>query len=118
MAFQTAGALALKDAASPKTVALLEPVDRIDVTIGDEFVGAVLGDLQSRRVRVNGTEPADDGRTVIHAEIPASEILRYAIDLRSISRGTGVFSREPHSYEPMPANLAKAYLDNGGPEHG
>jgi elongation factor G len=119
MAFQTAGALALKDAASPKTVTLLEPVDRIAVTIGDEFVGAVLGDLQSRRVRVNGTEPAaEDGRTVIHAEIPASEILRYAIDLRSISRGTGIFTREPHTYEPMPANLAKAYLDGAGPDHG
>jgi elongation factor G len=68
---------------------------------------------------VNGTEPAaEDGRTVIHAEIPASEILRYAIDLRSISRGTGIFTREPHTYEPMPANLAKAYLDGAGPDHG
>jgi elongation factor G len=113
MAFQTAGALALRDAASTKTVALLEPIDKIEVTVDDEFVGAVLGDLQTRRVRVNGTEPAEDGRTVIHAEIPATEILRYAIDLRSISRGTGVFSRAPHGYEPMPPNLAKGHLDGG-----
>ena len=114
MAFQTAGALALKDAASPKTVTLLEPTDKIAVTVIDEFVGAVLGDLQSRRVRVNGTEPGgDEGWTVINAEIPSTEILRYAIDLRSISRGTGTFTREPHGYEPMPQNLAKEYLPAG-----
>ncbi len=110
MAFQTAGALALRDAASEETVTLLEPVDKIVVTVADEFVGAVLGDLQSRRVRVNGTEPNDEGRTVIRAEVPESEILRYAIDLRSISRGTGVFTREHHGYEPVPANLARAHL--------
>ncbi len=114
MAFQTAGALALKDAASDKTVTLLEPIDRIDVTVDDEFVGPVLGDLQSRRARVGGTEPAGEGRTVVHAEIPTSEILRYAIDLRSISRGTGIFSREPHSYEAMPANLAREHLAAAG----
>jgi elongation factor G len=113
MAFQTAGALALRDAASPKTVSLLEPIDKIAVTVTDEFVGAILGDLQSRRVRVNGTEPGEDGWTVIHADIPSTEILRYAIDLRSISRGTGTFTREHHGYEPMPSNLAKEHLPAG-----
>jgi elongation factor G len=113
MAFQTAGALALRDAASPKTVTLLEPMDRIAVTVTDEFVGAVLGDLQSRRVRVNGTEPGDEGWTTINAEIPSTEILRYAIDLRSISRGTGTFTRMHHGYEPMPANLAKEFIPAG-----
>ena len=110
MAFQTAGALALRDAASPKTVSLLEPIDKIAVTVTDEFVGAILGDLQSRRVRVNGTEPGEDGWTVIRADIPSTEILRYAIDLRSISRGTGTFTREHPGYEPMPAQLVKSLL--------
>jgi len=78
--------------------------------VADEFMGAVLGDLQTRRVRVNGTESAGDGRTAILAEVPQSEMIRYAVDLRSVSHGTGTFSREPGGYEPIPAHLVKAYL--------
>ncbi len=110
MAFQTAGALALKDAASPQSVTLLEPIDSVLVTVADEYVGAVMTDLQTRRGRVLGTEPDTSGRSTIKAEVPQTEITRYAIDLRSVSHGTGVFSRAPHGYEPMPPNLVKAHL--------
>ena len=110
MAFQTAGALALKNAASPQTVTLLEPVESVSVVVADEYVGAVMTDLQTRRGRVVGTEPGTSGRTTITAEVPKSEITRYAIDLRSISHGSGTFTRSPHGYEPMPANLVKAEL--------
>ena len=110
MAFQTAGALALRDAASDRTVTLLEPVDRVRVQVADEYLGAVLADLQSRRVRVNGTESADDGHTAVIAEVPRSEIIRYAVDLRSVSHGTGSFTRESAGYEEMPAQLVKGYL--------
>ncbi|MGZ4598864.1 MAG: elongation factor G-like protein EF-G2 [Oryzihumus sp.] len=111
MAFQTAGALALRDAASPTTVVLLEPVDLVAVVVADEHVGAVMTDLQTRRGRVIGTEPGVPGRTTINAEVPQTEITRYAIDLRSVSHGTGVFTREMLRYEPMPPALAKAHLE-------
>jgi elongation factor G len=110
MAFQTAGALALKDAASPQTMTLLEPVDSVLVVVADEYVGAVMTDLQMRRGRVVGTEPDTSGRTTVTAEVPAAEVTRYAIDLRSVSHGTGTFSRVPLGYEPMPPNLVKSHL--------
>ncbi|MCH8613044.1 elongation factor G-like protein EF-G2 [Arsenicicoccus dermatophilus] len=107
MAFQTAGALALKEATSSATVTLLEPVDTVDVTVADEFVGAAMSDLSTRRGRVVGTDPAEEGRTVIHAEVPALELTRYAIDLRSVSHGTGRFHREVLRYDPLPQHLAQ-----------
>jgi elongation factor G len=110
MAFQTAGALALKDAASTETVTLLEPVDSVTVVVSDEYVGAVMTDLQTRRGRVVGTEPDTSGRSTVRAEVPQTEITRYAIDLRSVSHGTGVFTRTPRGYEPMPPNLVKNHL--------
>ena len=110
MAFQTAAALALKDAASAQTVTLLEPVETVSVVVADEYVGAVMTDLQMRRGRVLGTEPGTSGRTTIAAEVPATEITRYAIDLRSVSHGTGMFSRTPLGYEPMPPSLVKDHL--------
>jgi elongation factor G len=110
MAFQNAGALALKDAASAQTVTLLEPVDSVSVVVADEYVGAVMTDLQTRRGRVVGTEPDTSGRSTIRAEVPQTEITRYAIDLRSVSHGTGTFTRTPHGYEPMPPALVKTHL--------
>jgi elongation factor G len=106
MAFQTAGGLALRDAAENGDVVLLEPYDEIAVLVDDEFVGSVMGDLSSRRARVLGTEPVSTGRTMIRAEAPQTEIVKYATDLRSMSHGTGTFSRSFRRYEPMPSNLA------------
>jgi elongation factor G len=107
MAFQTAGALALKDAAEKGAVALLEPVDEIAVLVADDYVGAIMGDLSTRRGRVLGSEPVGvGGRTLIKAEVPALEIVRYAIDLRSLSHGTGTFSRHYVRHEPMPSHIA------------
>ncbi len=107
MAFQTAGALALREAASATQVALLEPVDEVSVLVSDEYVGAVMSDLSGRRGRVAGTEPVGTGRTLIRAEVPEIEISRYAIDLRSLSHGTGTFSRSYLRHEPMPQSLAQ-----------
>jgi elongation factor G len=106
MAFQTAGGLALRDAAETASVSLLEPVDELSVLVGDEYVGAIMSDLSSRRGRVLGTEPVGSGRTMIKAEVPQTEISRYAIDLRSISHGTGTFSRTYVRHEAMPSHLA------------
>ncbi|MGQ0623972.1 MAG: elongation factor G-like protein EF-G2 [Sporichthyaceae bacterium] len=107
MAFQTAGALALKDAAEKADVSLLEPVDEIAVMVADAYVGAIMGDLSTRRGRVLGSEPVGSGgRTLIRAEVPAIEILRYAVDLRSLSHGTGTFTRHYARHEPMPSHVA------------
>ncbi len=106
MAFQKAGRAALKDAASKAKVLLLEPVDELSVLVDDDYVGAVMSDLSSRRGRVLGTEPVAGGRTLVKAEVPELELTRYAIDLRSMSHGTGSFSRSYLRYEPLPAHLA------------
>ncbi|MFP5283912.1 MAG: elongation factor G-like protein EF-G2, partial [Actinomycetes bacterium] len=108
MAFQTAAAMALRDAANVSTVGLLEPIDALEITVADSSVGSVLADLRSRRGQVHGTETADlPGYTVIHAEVPAHELSRYPIDLRSVSHGTGTFTRSFVRYDYMPANLAR-----------
>ena len=106
MAFQAAGALGLKDAASKVPILLLEPVDEVGVLIADDYVGPVMSDLTSRRGRVLGSESVPGGRTMIKAEVPQLEITRYAIDLRSMSQGTGTFSRTFLRYEPLPSHLA------------
>jgi elongation factor G len=106
MAFQKAGRAALRDAAEKAGVLLLEPVDEVSVLVPDAYVGAVMSDLSSRRGRVLGTEPVPGARTLVKAEIPELEITRYAIDLRSMSQGTGSFTRSYLRYEPLPSHLA------------
>ncbi|MFD8211463.1 elongation factor G-like protein EF-G2 [Streptomyces sp. NPDC059695] len=105
-AFQTAGALALREAAAEVPVHLLEPVARVEVLVPDEYVGPVMSDLSGRRGRVVGTDQAGPGRTVVRAEVPEIEIGRYAIDLRSLAHGTGRFDRTYARHEPMPPHLA------------
>jgi len=112
MAFQMAGSLALKEAAKSGEVALLEPYDEAAVLVADDYVGAVMSDLSTRRGRVTGTEPVGTGRTLVRAEVPQTELGRYAIDLRSLSQGTGTFTRKFLRYEAMPAHLA-AKLQEG-----
>ncbi len=107
MAFQKAGRAGLKDAAEKAGVSLLEPVDEVSVMVADDYVGAVMSDLSSRRGRVLGTEAIPGGRTLVKAEIPQLEIIRYAIDLRSMSHGTGSFTRSYLRYEPLPSHLAE-----------
>ncbi|MEV6420298.1 elongation factor G-like protein EF-G2 [Streptomyces sp. NPDC051662] len=101
-AFQTAGALALREAAGGASIHLLEPVAELAVLVPDEYVGQVMSDLSGRRGRVIGTEQAGPGRTLVKAEVPELEIGRYAVDLRSVSHGTGRFSRSYARHEPMP----------------
>lgn len=107
-AFQTAGSLALKEAAAAGQLVLLEPVDEVTIRVPDSYVGAVMGDLSSRRGRVQGTEPDPDGgdKTLVRAEVPATELLRYTIELRAMTSGAGTFTRSFARYDPMPAHLA------------
>lgn len=104
-AFQMAGALALRAAATKVT--LLEPIDEISVLVPDDFVGAVLGDLAGRRGRVLGTNTAGPERTVVKAEVPQVELTRYPIDLCSLSHGAASFTRSFARYEPMPESAVR-----------
>ncbi|MDQ1288501.1 MAG: elongation factor [Actinomycetota bacterium] len=109
-AFQMAGALALKDAAASGGVAMLEPIDEVHVTVDDEYVGNVMGDLSSRRGRVTGTTSAGNGRTEVSAEVPELELTRYATDLRSLAHGTGIFTRQYARHAPMPQHQVEKVL--------
>jgi len=109
-AFAAAGGLALEEAVAAASPILLEPVHEVLVTADDEFVGAVMSDLSARRGRVTGTEPLGNGRTQVRADVPATSLGRYAVELRSIAHGTGTFSREYARHEPMPAHIATKVL--------
>ncbi|MDX6245207.1 MAG: elongation factor [Frankiales bacterium] len=109
MAFQTAAGLALKEAAQHGSLVLLEPVLAVEVHVADGQLGAVMNDLSTRRGRVSGTEPDGDGRTVVRAEVPETELLRYPLELRALSQGTGRFSRTYLRHEPMPPQLAASF---------
>jgi elongation factor G len=113
-AFQTAGALALKEAAAAAGVAMLEPVDEVEVVVDDEYVGAVLSDLATRRGRVTGTDSVGaGGRSRVTAEVPAFELTRYAADLRSLAHGTGTFTRRYRRHAPAPKHVVERLTGAG-----
>ncbi len=116
MAFQKAGRAALKDAAEKASPMLLEPVDEVSILVPDDYVGAVMSDLSGRRGRVLGSEPVGIGRTLIRAEVPELEIIRYPIDLRSVSHGTGSFTRGYLRHEPLPSHLAAKVAADSRPD--
>ena len=111
MAFQTAGGLALKDAASRSELTLLEPIVSVTVDVPDEHVGAVISDLATRRGLVTGTDSVGGGRSTVHAHVPESEVSRYAIDIRSVSHGTGSFTREPAGFAAVPSSIARRLMN-------
>ncbi|MDQ1730650.1 MAG: elongation factor [Pseudonocardiales bacterium] len=111
-AFQAAAALAIRDAATRGAVVLLEPIDDVEIVVGDEHIGSILSDLSGRRARVTGTEPLDSNRpgsrSIIHCEIPAVELLRYPYTLRSLTGGAGTFRRSYLRHDPAPPAVAAA----------
>jgi elongation factor G len=116
-AFQTAGSLALKEAAEKGQVVLLEPVDEVTIRVPDQFVGAVMSDLSGRRGRVLGTVTEND-RSVVRAEVPATELVRYAVELRAMTSGSGTFSRAFARHDPMPAHVADQVKKEAAARHG
>jgi elongation factor G len=105
-AFQAAGALALRELAAAAGTRVLEPWCEVEVVVPGEYVGAVMSDLSGRRARVTGSEadPSRD-RTTVRAEVPEVELLTYPGVLRSVTHGTGSFSRRPLGYEPAPPSV-------------
>src|SRR6185369_10386349 len=108
-AFQTAGSLALREAADHGQTLLLEPIDEVTIKVPDQFVGSVMSDLSGRRGRVLGTEPDPNGheRTLVRAEVPATELVRYSVELRAMTSGSGTFGRVFVRHDPMPSHLAE-----------
>ena len=105
-AFQAAGALALREAAAAGKIQLLEPVSSVGITVSDEHVGSVMSDLSGRRGRLTGTTSTGDGLTEISAEVPDQELLRYAVELRALTAGTGRFTRRYLRHDPVPASFS------------
>jgi elongation factor G len=106
MAFKVAGSQAMKQALADAGPVLLEPIMVVTVSVPEDAVGDVIGDLNSRRGRPMGMEPAGAGMTEIKAEVPMAEMLSYAPDLRSITGGQGEYSMEFARYEEVPGHLA------------
>ncbi len=107
--FKIAGAGALKQGLSQGQPILLEPIMNIKVTVPEDFTGDIIGDLNTRRARVQGMNP-EDGTNVIEAQVPLAEVLRYAIDLRSITQGRGSYTIAPSHYEEVPTNIAQKII--------
>ena len=108
-AFRTAGAHAMKEAMQNAAPALLEPIMLITISVPEDSVGDVIGDLNSRRGRPQGME-GQGGMTEIKAEVPMSEILTYAPDLRSLTGGQGDYTMEFVRYEEVPSQLAQKVI--------
>jgi elongation factor G len=103
-AFQAAGALALREAAAAGRIQLLEPVSSVVISVSDEHVGAVMSDLSARRGRLTGTTSSGSDLTEISAEVPDQELLKYAVELRALTAGTGRFRRRYLRHDPVPGN--------------
>ncbi|MBF0225904.1 MAG: elongation factor G [Desulfobacterales bacterium] len=110
MAFKIAGSLAFKKAAADANPILLEPVMKVTIITPDEFMGDIMGDLTSRRGRVLGMDTKGK-KQVINAQVPMSEFLTYAPDLRSITGGRGTFSMEFSHYDEVPSHLAEKIIE-------
>jgi elongation factor G len=111
MAFKVAGSMALKAGVPKAGPQLLEPTMKVEVEVPDDFMGDVIGDISSRRGRMEGMEPIDGtGTTKVRAVVPLGEMFGYATDLRSKTQGRGTFSMEFAAYEPMPTNVAETLI--------
>ena len=111
VSFEIAGGHALSDGIKQATPILLEPVMLVRITVPDSDTGDVMGDLNSKRARILGMMPVDNGRGVIEAEVPQAEMLRYATELRSQTQGRGSFTMEFHHYDEMPGHLVQGVIE-------
>ena len=111
VAFKSAARLSYKAACAKANPVLIEPIYQYQITVPNDYMGAIMGDMSGRRGRTLGSEQTEEG-TVITAEAPLSEMFRYATDLRSMTQGRGSFTSEFVRYEDVPANIAKKIIDS------
>jgi len=117
MAFKIAGSQALKQGALKATPVLLEPIVNLKIHVPESNTGDVMSDLNSKRAKVHGMSPDDAGMTVIDAEAPLAEVLRYATDLRSITQGRGIFEMHFDHYEEVPQHIAQKVISEAQSAH-
>ncbi len=110
MSFQMAGRIAFKRAMEVAKPTLLEPVMAVEITIPDDFAGSIMGDLNSRRGRIQGMDNKG-GNTVVKAEVPMAEMLTYGVDLTSMTQGRGSFNMEMHHYDAVPGMLQEKIVE-------
>ena len=111
MAFKIAGSMAFKEAMQKAQPVLLEPVMKVVVTVPDDYLGDVIGDLNSRRGQISSMEPRN-GATQVNASVPLANMFGYATDLRSKTQGRGSYSMEPSHYEELPKSIAQDIIDS------
>ena len=109
MAFKVAGSMAIKDAVRKASPVLLEPMMKVEVEVPEDFLGDVMGDLNSRRGNIEGMN-SEDGQAKVTAKVPLAEMFGYATDIRSKTQGRGIFSMEFSNYEEVPRNVAEAII--------
>jgi elongation factor G len=110
IAFKIAGSEAFQKAARAANPVLLEPIMDVEVVVSEEFMGEVIGDLSSKRGKIEGTKPRGSVREV-HAQVPLSEMFGYATTLRSMTQGRASFNMEPSHYEEVPQNVAEKLIN-------
>ena len=115
MAFKVAGSMAFKDAMKKANPVLLEPIMKVDVTTPDDYMGDVIGDLNSRRARIEGMD-AIAGAQNIHTFVPLSEMFGYATDLRSSTQGRAVYSMQPSHYDQVPKSVQEQIAEGRNPK--
>jgi elongation factor G len=106
MAFKIAGSMAFKDGAAKSAPVLLEPVMKVEIVVPEEYLGDVMGNVNSRRGRIEGNESRSGGQ-VIRAVVPLSEMFGYATDLRSRTQGRGMFTMQFSHYSEVPKSIAE-----------
>ena len=111
MAFKTAARLAFRAACQQADPIILEPMADMDITVGEAYAGAVMGDISTRRGRIVGTDSNDEGETIIVVRVPYAEVLSYTKDLRALSRGSGTYSVRLNGYEPAPYDVQKKLVE-------
>ncbi len=110
MSFQMAGRIAFRKAMEQAKPTILEPVMHVEITIPDEFAGSIMGDLNSRRGRIQGMDNKG-GNTIVKAEVPMAEMLTYGVDLTSMTQGRGSFNMEMHHYDTVPGQLQEKIIE-------
>ena len=113
MAFKIAASMAFKEGCKQAGVVILEPIMKVEITVPEEYMGDVIGDVNSRRGRMEGME-GNDGMQEIHSFIPLSEMFGYATDLRSKTQGRGTYSMEPSHYEEVPKSVLEQIVASRG----
>jgi elongation factor G len=116
MAFQIAGSVAIRKGALDAGPVLLEPIVEASIKVPEKNLGDIMSDVNGRRGKIMGTEP-DDGYQLVKVTVPESEMLRFALDLRSITQGRGSFIKKFSHYDEMPAHLAKAIIEEFQKQH-